>query len=337
MCRRRATQAAADAMSSPIGALYPSRLESNMRGISWRTIAWLCAAACLGTTATAQDKLIHKRVEGCKLVYHTETKIEQTLNIAGMDVETKSQVFVHSEHVEGQRAADGTLRETQKVTSMQVELQLPGGLSVSFDSANPDKPAAIPELEPVLQLFRVTLRTPTTLVYDRNNELQKVEFPPEALASLDESSRSEFDPEKRKKQFKIEADFLPAEPVKPGDKWERSQESYIGGGQTFYFRTEYQLTGVVDKNGRKLHRIVPKPLTVSYAMEANAQSPLKVINSELAIADSEGEILFDAVQGIVHTSTQRVRITGPMTFAINGQEFPGKLDLTIRQKTELQP
>lgn len=304
----------------------------------WFKLASLFTVFFLATEGMeAQEKLVRKQTEGRKLVYQAESKFEQTLTLASMDLETKSNVFIRLEQTTGQRSADGTIQETEKLLSLQVDLQLPGGINVAFDSSNPDKPAPIAELEPVLKLFRVMSQTPTTMVYDRNNELKNVEFPAEKLASLDESLRKELEPEKRKQQHQVEWSFLPSEPVKPGDKWERSEESNLGGGQTFSFLTEYLYAGTVERNGVRLHRILPKPLTVSYAMEQQPGSPLKVVQSELSVSESEGEILFDAHQGILHSRSQRLRIVGPMTISISGKELPAKLDLKIFQKTELQP
>lgn len=304
---------------------------------------WLKLASCLTIIflaiegMEAQERLVRKLTEGRKLVYQMESKFEQTLTLAGMDLETKSNVFMRLEQTTGPRSADGTIRETEKLLSLQVDLQLPGGIQVGFDSSNPDKPAPIAELEPVLKLFRVMSQTPTTMVYDQNNELKEVEFPAEKLASLDEPLRKDLEPEKRKKQHQVEWAFLPSEPVKAGDKWERSEESNLGGGQTFSFLTEYHYAGPVEKNGLRLHRILPKPLTVSYAMEQQPGSPLKVVQSELSVTESQGEILFDAQRGVLHSRTQKLRIVGPMTISISGQELPAKLDLKIFQKAELQP
>jgi hypothetical protein len=139
-----------------------------------------------------------------------------------------------------------------------------------------------------------------------------------------------------KKQVENARGYLPKEAVKPGDKWEQNLEMAIDGGQTFFFRMEHQFTGVVEKDGRKLHRIVTKPLSVTYAMDPNTPSPLKVTNSDLKVADSDVEILFDAKLGQATQNHSKLHITGPMTFSVNGMELPGKLDLTITQKVQME-
>jgi hypothetical protein len=304
----------------------------------FRMFAWACAAVGLLTaTAGAQEKLSHKFVEGRKVVYQTEQKTEQTLTIAGMDIETKSTVFAKSSHTLGKREADGTIRQTEKNESMQVDMSLPGGLSFQFDSGNPDKAPDNAALEPLAKLLRLSFQMSSTSVFDRDNKLKTVEAPAELVAQVDPMFQSLFSAENLKKQVDTHLKFLPDDAVKPGDKWERNLEPEIGGGQTFFFLYEYQYTGIVEKDGRKLHRIVPKPLTVSYAMDPNAQSPLKVINSDLKIADAEGEILFDQERGTTHLRQGKTHIVGPMTFSVNGMELPGKVDLTISERVQLQP
>jgi len=304
----------------------------------WKLFA--CASLMAGfiaQSAAAQEKLVFKIEDGRKVVYQTEAKTEQTMTLAGMDLETKSTVFLTSSHTAGKRADDGTIRQTEKVESLQVDMQLPGGLSFNFDSGNPNKAPDNALLEPVAKLFRLMCQNQSTLIFDKNNAVKEVEITPEVVAQVDPMFKDEFSPEKLKKQTEVQRKYLPPDPVKPGDKWEFNGESNLGGGQTFFFRTECQYTGIVEKDGRKLHRIVEKPLSVTYAMDPNSQSPLKVTNSELKIADAEGEILFDAERGITYFWNSKTHIAGPMTFSINGMELPGKVDLTIRNKIALQP
>jgi hypothetical protein len=302
-----------------------------------RWFVFVSAAAWLWTVdAGAQEKLVHKLEEGRKLVYLTETKTEQTLTLGGMDLETKSTGIQTTSHTLGKRADDGTLRQVEKVESVQVDLSLPGGLSFQFDSGNPNKAPDNPLLEPLAKMLRVTTQMATTLVFDRDNKLKDVELPADLVAQVDPMFQGMFNAEKLKKKLNGDRGYLPTEPVKPGDKWENNSEQGLGGGQTFFFRTEYEYTGVVEKDGRKLHRIVPRPLSVTYALDPPAGSPFNVTASDLKIADTEGEILFDAEQGAVQTHQNKLHITGDMTFNINGQELPGKLDLTIRSKVARQ-
>jgi len=305
--------------------------------IMLRWLVSMCACSLLlAAPLAAQEKLAFKVEPGRKATFHTETKTDQTLTIAGMDLPTKVTVFQTETHTIGQPESDGSIKEIEKVQAMQVDMQLPGGLSFNFDSGNPSKKADNALLEPIAELFRVICEVPSTTTYDKSGELKSVELPAEAVARVGEQFQKEVQTEKLTKQTKQQRQFLPSDPVKPGDKWEVNAEAGLGGGQTFFLRTEYQYIGVVEKNGKKLHRITSKPLSVTYAMDADAPSPLKVTNSDLKIADGDGEILFDNERGMTVSKNEKSHITGDMTFTINGQELPGKLDLTMNVKSTLQ-
>ena len=85
--------------------------------------------------------------------------------------------------------------------------------------------------------------------------------------------------------------MFPDKPVKPGDTWTHTSESDLGGGQTLTLETQYEYVGTEERGGQTLDKIKSKATSVSYAMEPNASSPLKIKSSELKIASSEGTIL----------------------------------------------
>src|SRR5689334_4975125 len=104
-------------------------------------IAGVVALVQLGSPVQAAEKFERKYAENSKQVKETSTKVEQTLTIAGMNVETKATAFQLSTVVAGPRDADGNLAIEETVTVLQADLELPGGMKLAFDSANPDKKA----------------------------------------------------------------------------------------------------------------------------------------------------------------------------------------------------
>jgi hypothetical protein len=71
-------------------------------------------------------------------------------------------------------------------------------------------------------------------------------------------------------------------------------------------------------------------------MDPNVPSPLKVTQSELKIASSEGTILFDRAEGRVQESKSLTRIKGDLTFLVNGMDFPSTLELTFDSASAVQ-
>ncbi|MDZ4688149.1 MAG: DUF6263 family protein [Planctomycetaceae bacterium] len=302
---------------------------------SVRLLAGLLMTALAGS-AMAAEKLELKQQPKSKSVYQTETKTEQVLTIADNNIETKATAFIVTAFTAGERAADGSLTITEKHDVMQTSLQLPG-VEFQFDSANPDKEPSIPQLKPIADALRTSFKTPITSVIEKDGKVREVSVPEAALADLDPAFKGLFDPDKLKKAAVQARSMFPDQPVSPGDTWERNADVNLDSAQTLSFIIKFEYTGVVDKDGRKLHRIVSKPLSVTYSMAADSPSPLKITQSDLKITDSEGELLFNQELGITDKDHSRMRIEGPMTFTIGGQELAGKVNLQITKTSTRQP
>lgn len=301
----------------------------------WKPFCLAVLVATLGTTvAPAQVTLERKYMEGSKSVVHSDTKTTQTLTLAGMDLETKSSTFMVVNSTIGQRGADGTLKVEEKTNTLQSELTLPGGIMLQFDSANPDKKADNPMLEPILDIYRAMLRLPMTVELDAKNKIAEIKLPDGEYEKLPEAAKERFNPETRKKAAEQMHMYLPDGPVKMGDNWERSHEANLGGGQIMSFRTKYEYAGTVEQDGRTLDKITGKSFEVGFSITGNAM--LQVTKSDLKIAESATTILFDRELGAVASRTSKVQIVGPLTLVINGMELPGKVDLTIEEKNTRQ-
>lgn len=291
--------------------------------------------ALWGSLAIAQVRPELKYPPNTKSLSETSVKMRQVLTLAGMDLETNVTTFTLVSKSIGQRAGDGTIPIEEKVQVLQTEIGLPGGTSLQFDSANPDKKADNPLLEPVLERLRVTFKSPVTVILDDKNHVKEVKFPEGVAESVHESNKSLFNAEKRKKAIEQGRGYLPDEPVKMGDSWERNLDLDLGGGQTMALRTKYTYAGTVEQDGRTLDKITGQVLDVSYTMEASS-SPIQVTKSSLKVSESNDVILFDRESGNVQQKTGKFRIEGPMTLVINGTELEGKLDLTLEETTKLQ-
>lgn len=291
--------------------------------------------ALWGSLALAQVRPELKYPENTKSVSESSVKMHQVLTLAGMDLETNVTTFTLVSKSIGQRTGDGNLPIEEKVQVLQTDIDLPGGTTLKFDSANPDKKADNPLLEPVLERLRVTFKSPVTLILDDKHQLKEVKFPEGVAESVHESNKSLFNAEKRKKAIEQAHGYLPDDPVKMGDSWERNLDLDLGGGQTMALRTKYTYTGTVEQDGRTLDKISGQVLDVTYSMEASA-SPIQVTKSSLKVTESADVILFDREAGNVQQKTGKLRIEGPMTFVINGMEFEGKLNLGLEETTKLQ-
>jgi len=306
-----------------------------------RKTFWVLVALCLmigaSTPVSAQVKLVRKFREGSTHSVEVATRLEQKLAIAGMDTETESDTRTSVKVTVGKRDASGVLRIEEKVESLQISTKVQGTDYV-FDSANPDK-AGGGALEVMRPVHKALSGRTTTTTYDKDNKITQIEFDQDVLNGLSEDIRKlvkgQLDPETLKKAANEEIDRLPAEPVKTGDSWERTTNANLGAGQIMRIATRYTYDGEIEKDGRKLDRIVTKVLSTEFSLEADSPLPLTVKGSELKPAESRGELLFDREMGRVVSSTSFVQIVGDITFVINNMELPSKLDLKI--ETTMQP
>jgi hypothetical protein len=305
--------------------------------MSRMTSLLLIAGFLTAAPAQAQVRLELKYLPETTATTQVEANTKQILTIAGMDLETVSSRFVIATTKSGKRDAEGTLPVTTTIDKLQLNLTAPGGITLTFDSGDPDKKAENTLLEPLLEVLRISAKVKTTTLIDNANRIKSIEFTDNPAEKVGEDYKSQFDPEKKKKEAENELTSLPDKPVKVGDSWTHTTESDIGGGQTLTLETRYEYAGTEQKGNKTLDKITLKTTGVTYAMDPNTKSPLKIKSSELKITSSEGKVLFDRTLGAIVESTSKMRIEGDLKTEINGMELPAKLDLTLESKTALQP
>lgn len=293
--------------------------------------AWLLSLT-LASAAHAQVKLEFKRQEGA-VSTRSAASTHQILNLAGMDVETRSDSVTTFNTTTGKPAPDGTVRVEHRTDAIALKVDLPGGLKLEFDSRKPDAKSDLPQIQAVLDALRAQQGATYTTVLDKEGHIVSIEGTDRVIAAATpagaEILRAELNPERLKKAAAQALGLLPDKPVNKGDRWKRVETHSIGSGQTLTFDTYYEYQGTVEKEGRTLDKLGIFLATVSYAIDPNAPLPVRVARSDLKIDSSTGYVLFDRERGMVVERSANTHITGPLTLTVNGMELPGKLDLTM--------
>jgi hypothetical protein len=289
-------------------------------------------------SASAQVTLEIKHQEKTTHTTQTDIKIAQTLQLAEQEIVTKNSQVLITEHATGALADDGTLRTKVTIKKWTGKWEFPGGIAMEFDSAVPDRKAPIAQLEPILEILRVVLKTPITQVFNKDGSVKTVEVPEGAARDFPKEFKNDLSPKKITAELKEQQAILPDKAVSKGDTWVRNQNVHLGGGQVMTFRIDYKYEGTVKLNGRELDHITGKVTDVAYDQEGDAPGPLKVKDSDLKPAKSSLEIFFDRKLGRFVEMKSLIQIKGDMTFEANGMELPGKLDLTMESNIrELPP
>lgn len=306
-----------------------------MRTLTRILIPVSALTAALATAAVAQVPLQIKAQEGTATVT-TAVTTKQVLTIAGMDVPTEAHVTSRSLLTTAKPAADGTQRIEEKTTGFTIKLATPAGL-LEYDIEKPDPKAGQgTPYQPLIEGFNALKGLAYTLVL-KDGRVTGVEGVEDALAKVpaasQESLKQQLSPEVIRKEWQQSLDVVPGKPVKKGDTWTRNEVMNIGSGQTLTFDVQYEYQDAVQKDGRTLDKVSFVFTNVKYAIEGAGLGALKVAASDLKVDQSFGHYLLDREKGTVIERASNVHITGPMTFEINGQQLPGKVDLSLDVNT----
>ena len=264
-------------------------------------------------------------------------KSSWTTQIAGQETGMKYSADMIAEFAAGARAADGTQRAKSTAKALTFKMDF-GDMMLEFDSADPDRKAAIAELEEVLEFLRVSSKLQTTYVFNKDGSVKNVEFPDDTGRDFPEpiikkALKSEIWTDKRKHQYEM----LPDKAVSKGDTWTRDQEVRLGGLREMTFRIDFQYEGTVKKDGRERDRISGKITDVAYVGEDWREGPGLVKNAELKPAKSSVEVLFDRKLGRYVEMKLLVQVKGNLTLEAGDKELPAKVDITFESGMKVLP
>jgi hypothetical protein len=293
----------------------------------------LLPAAAVVPVGAAEVDLSPRYEQGDKLAFEAEVEIEQTLTLAGMDVETKVSTFeIKHQEVTGQAEGGGTKQRIHS-SKLQFELTLPGGITVSFDSDNPDRESDVPELNDLLKMLKVASRTEMNAELDRQGQLKELAVKAEGAEDLDDTFKSYLEPDKLKQQLKQELERIPTRPVAEGDTWTRAETFDAGSGQIFTYTATYKYEGRVEEQGQTYDKVTATYARPTFEIQAGSQLPIAVKSSELSMEGSSATILLEVERHLIRKSSGESIFKGKLVFTDpNGTEIPGELDLKITSK-----
>jgi hypothetical protein len=304
----------------------------------------ICLGLSWSGTALAQVKLEHKYPEGKKLTYKTTTKMRQSLTLMGMEIDTNENRTTVLSLTAGKRRSDSNIPLERKIESLRTELALPGGINLTYDSSDPSAKIDNTDLAFLGELYKLISQISYTVVLDNQNNVKAIEGTEKLQEKADKLGqtardlvRNQFETDKLKRSFEQELHILPNVLARPGEPWERTEILEIGGGQTLTFHKRYEYVGTEKQGNQALDKISSKVTEVTYKQDPDADTPLKVVKSNLKMDSSDGTILFDREKGHLVSSKGRMRIKGDLTFSANGAELAGTLDLRIESNQELLP
>lgn len=299
-----------------------------------RTFIVCFSLVSMTTTLFAEAKLVHapEYVPGKVIHSEIEMNIDQTLTIAGMDVETANETFMVLEETVTEASSDkAVLNGEFKV--MQSNISLPGGQGINFDSGNPNAEIPAGPLADAVKFMKSISGTKWVTTLDEKGYVISQKYPDEFLNTVPEAFRAEVSGEQRKIDQKKMIDRLPGKTVAVGETWERNEEANLGSGQKFYLVQEFTYDGPVEKDGQKLEKISYVTKSVDFEITGGL-IPVEVKSSDLKIGSSKASMLYDPIKKVVVETDDTMQVVGSLTLVANGMELPSKLDLTMHMNAK---
>ncbi len=243
-------------------------------------VGLLCLALTWAQAAQAQVKLEHKFPEGRSLKYKTTSTTSQVLTIAGQEIETKSTQTVIASSTVGKKRDDSSLPIEQKIDSLKIDLSLPMGITVNYDSSDPNFKVDNPQLEFLAEVFKLSAEASYTVVLDKEYKVKAIEGSEKLLEKADKLSdqaksavRSRLQPDVLKKAFEQELRHLPDVLARPGESWERTEVLDVGSGQTLTFEKKYEYAGTEKVGDKTLDKITSKTTKAELKQDPAAEAP----------------------------------------------------------------
>lgn len=290
----------------------------------------------LAQAADAQTVLRLRLVEGADYRRTESSRLEQSMVLAGMQtLETTAEQTTVTRVRVGQYDTAGRLPVDHQIERVQARLNLPPGIEVSYDSTKP-RPTEVGPLPFYIDAFAAMQGARWQVVYDQQQDAVEVRNIQPPLESLNDQVRAvlggQFGEEQRLAEANQVMETLPAEPVRPGESWERTRDLELGGGQQLRLTFEYTYEGPRLVDGRTLERVAAKLTSATLAI-TDEDSPVKLLRSQLRIDESDGFLHFDPQRSWVVQSEYELAIRGDLQMALGEMEVAAQLEIRIEDRS----
>ena len=291
--------------------------------------------------AQAQVLLKHKELPETKRTYEVTQLVSQVMTINGQELKTDADVAITISVANGPADLEGVIPQRVKFESLRNNLTVPGGLTLSFDSAVNLAKTDAPQLEFVLDAFKALAKAEYTVTLNKDNEVLSVDGVENILNNATpmaaEVLKAQLNPERIKATHQQELSRVPKKAVKPGDTWQQTDDVDLGSGQTLKVERLYEYLGTEERGGRTLDKISsPEKRILSLEIAPNPMIAIKVTKQDLSVAESKGLLYFDRERGVEVEQNRLLHIKGTLTLSIAGTELPTELDLKIESTQKLK-
>ncbi len=304
------------------------------------TRRWLAAGLVLALLAPAvaqeaKPVKLEWKFEKDKAFYQTlTTETTRSLKIAGADVNQKQkQTFFLRWTPTKQDDKNWVLK--LKIEGVQLDIDVPGGARVAFDSTKGDNPSG-----PLSDLYKALTGPDAEFTITVNAELQATDVEGrekvvEALVKADPQLETMLNQVLTRDNLKQVADAafpaLPNKEVKKGDTWTRTSGLTIGPLGSFENKATYTDDG--PEKDANVEKITVKAETTykAPAVPGAGGFPFKINNSDLKSTEGTGTVEFRKDRGRADKSELKLTLKGKLNIDVGGA--PTDVAVTQTQTT----
>jgi hypothetical protein len=285
----------------------------------------LCSRVSAQGTATAEGtRLLWKLAPGMKLAIEMEQAMNQQMQIAGNNMETKSNTTTWMSWMVKSVDKQGTAIVESTITRVLMTVDAPMAGETTYDSDTKEEPQGI--AANLASIFKPMIGVPLIQTQNALGEIVSVEIPDGALKGFEATPVGGMGkPKDMFEQMTKNASMaFPDKDLEIGTEWERSAEMASPVGK-IEVKNKYTYAGPVEQEGRTLHRI-----NVDIEMQFKAEE--NALGARIAVTDQDtaGALFFDAEAGLLDHSEVEQDVT--MQISAAGQEFQQKMKQLIKTK-----
>lgn len=290
---------------------------------------WLVLVVAASTTALSRgdEPLLWKFKAGDKFTYEMiqnmkssaaagpagnfETGMKQTMDIVWAINEVDS---------------DGNAVMTQKIERVKLQMNMPGGQTMEYDTASDKPPVGLSAM--LAPLYRAMTEGDFKITMSPQGKIVKAQAPEglaEAMKNIPGAAAMGdlTTPEGIQQMLTQGSMTLPEGDPEKGETWKNEMDIKTPMGNQEVVTT-YKYMGTKEVDGKSFAVIEPKQ-EINTEADPNAQ-----VQMSIAEQSSEGEILFDRELGRLHSSQLKQNIEMEMT--VQGQVVTQTIDQTIEMK-----
>jgi hypothetical protein len=297
----------------------------------------LLAAGSVASGADEPMTLRYKMSEEDALIYRTVTTTSQHSEVAGQEIDTKSEQLDVSLRTLKKLDEQGNFHVQTENKQLKIKMSISTVGDYEFDPESGERDTGSvlgAALTPVHESLNGAI---LTFTHTPRGEIVALEGYQELLAGAlkDNPLGAQFSSGGTDEAAKLGMDevfvTMSETPVQPGDTWETSYEVKLPGIGNAVGKRVYTYEGLEKAGKRTVAKIgVATELSFDLDIDTGAANT----SGTVEIEESSGTILFDPEQGQLVSMESKITIVGDFTVTVGGKTYAGDTKQTVKAKIE---